>query len=113
MPTTIEDVLAELKLDAEAGDSGVNLDAHSEPDWLRAFWLASLDRPEQLASLLYPRMPAGSWVAATLTKQLGEYAAMKALAIDLRLAGVIEDAQRCERRCDEIYAALPDWARSW
>lgn len=42
---------------------------------------------------------------------LASYADLKATAMAYRAGGQIDEAQRLEERCDEIYAQLPESAR--
>lgn len=46
-------------------------------------------------------------------KQLARYAAWKAAAQKLRLAGDINGALRHESNCDKLYKELPEWAKGW
>lgn len=48
---------------------------------------------------------------AELFKRLELYATVKAAAMEHRKAGKIERALYLEKRCDRIYAELPDFAR--
>jgi hypothetical protein len=45
------------------------------------------------------------------TKLLGRYAAIKAVAMDLRAGGNVDRASQLERECEGIYRRLPHWAR--
>ena len=66
-------------------DSHPNLDCEVFPDDLRAI--------------------------ATVYDRLAKYARVKADAMSARQAGRIVFALRAEQQCDEIYSALPAWAR--
>lgn len=67
-------------------------------------------RPLGAARALFPGRPKGY---VTATKDLGNYAINKAVAMKERLAGRIQSAKIYEAICDRIYARLPDYARFW
>lgn len=60
------------------------------------------------ARKLFPERPEGYLRAA---RTLKHYAANKATAMGLRLAGKIADALRYEAICERLYGELPDFAR--
>jgi len=60
------------------------------------------------ARTLFPDEPQGYVAAACY---LTHYAANKAIAMGLRVAGMIADALRYEAICDRLYKELPEFAR--
>lgn len=49
--------------------------------------------------------------AAQVLLKLSDYAKVKALAMRHRSEGYVTVALKLERRCEEIYKSLPEWAR--
>jgi len=89
--------------------SELNLDS-MEQDELMEIWKKVHTAPVKTARELFPDRRQG-YVSAT--QNLGAYAANKATAISCRLRGDIPAAQVYEKICDNIYAELPVWARTW
>lgn len=86
----------------------LNLDC-CEPADLWALWKRTNSvRPISFAKQLFPLRPKG-YVRAT--KDLGNYASNKAVAMDLRLKGQIQGALSYEAICERIYNQLPEYAR--
>jgi hypothetical protein len=86
----------------------LNLDSESS-EWLWDFWkYAHSVRPIRLARQLFPNTPKGY---VRVTKDLGNYAANKATAINCRLEGKIESALMYEAIADTIYSSLPEYAK--
>ena len=85
----------------------MNLDA-TDIDDLRAFHDRLRKHLVAEARTLFPDRPQGYLRAA---RTLKNYAANKATAMGLRLAGKIADALRYEAICERLYGQLPDFAR--
>lgn len=62
----------------------------------------------RLGKFLFPDRPKGYVRAA---RDIGLYAMNKATAMKLRKEGDIPEAQKYEAICDDIYRALPGFAR--
>lgn len=78
-------------------------------DELWAFWKRTNSvRPIATARELFPDRPKNF---VRVTKDLGNYACNKAVAMDLRIDGQIQSALMYEGICDRIYAGLPEYAR--
>jgi hypothetical protein len=86
---------------------GVNLDGEDPAD-LRVFAALISDNPTAIALRIFPSKPRGY---VSVTESLGIYAAMKARAMELRIAGRIEAALRLEANCEHRYERLPEFAR--
>ena len=50
-------------------------------------------------------------IAMNVFRKLAEYARMKNLAMRQRLLGKVQAALMCEQRLQDLYEALPEWAR--
>jgi len=87
--------------------ANMNLDA-TDIDDLRAFHDRLRKHLVAEARTLFPDRPQGYLRAA---RTLKNYAANKATAMGLRLAGKIADALRYEAICERLYGQLPDFAR--
>ena len=85
----------------------MNLDA-TDIDDLRAFHDRLRKHLVAEARKLFPDRPQGYLRAA---RTLKHYASNKATAMELRLAGKINDALTYEGICDRLYSQLPDFAR--
>ena len=87
-----------------------NLDAMEEEELWKWSTFCRQVRPLGAARALFPERPKGY---VTATKDLGNYAVNRAVAIRARLDGQIETALLYEGICDRIYQRLPEWARFW
>lgn len=89
-------------------EEGINLDGQNHDD-LWAFWKETNSvRPVKKARQLFPSRPTGY---VTATKQLGNYACNKAVAMKCRGEGQIQAALTYETICENIYKALPQFAK--
>ncbi len=85
----------------------MNLDAMSREE-LWALYERLSQHPVLEARKRFPDRQQGYVSAA---RNLMHYAANKATAMKLRLAGKIADALRYEAICERLYGELPDFAR--
>lgn len=88
---------------------GINLDGFSDSSDLWEFQSDARGvRPITMARTLFPSQPQG-YVQAT--KDLCNYAANKATAMDCRKRGDIQTALHYESIAERIYGGLPEFAR--
>lgn len=87
----------------------MNLDGYIDPSDLWEIWKrTNTVRPIAFACQLFPDAPKGF---VRVTKDLGNYAANKATAMQCRLRGDINAALMYEGICERIYNDLPEYAR--
>lgn len=87
-----------------------NLDSMPADDLMALWDQTNSVRPIKFARELFPNRPKGYLQA---TRDIGNYAANKATAMQARVRGDIETAMMYENICSRIYKRLPDYARSW
>ncbi len=90
--------------------SEYNLDGMSIPELL--LFVEQTQDITAAKVVLFPDI-AASPETAMAAFQLHNYAKIKALAMENRIAGYIQDALHYEAECDKIYTNLNDWAKGW
>jgi hypothetical protein len=101
----IQDAEEEHACEGEEDSSVPNLDGMS-PDELGKFW-ARHQRGWKRKYLF----PVGGWGTSKATAALANYAINKTTAMSCRARGDIQAAEIYEKVCENIYSALPEWAR--